>query len=144
VSGPSTSPGRACRTCLALALLVSLGVKLLALAILVVLMSAPAVAQVAPPPAKGDRDAVQHGAQPNPGEVRPGNRQGDAPSAAAGDLVTRAGRRVFGLPVAAALVVAGVIVALVVVAGIVIPGASRRRRARGGGTYGGPDRRPPR
>ena len=64
----------ACRTCLALALLHSLGVKLLAHVILVVLMSVPAVAQVAPPPAKSDRDAVQHGAQPNSGEVRPGVR----------------------------------------------------------------------
>jgi hypothetical protein len=53
------------------------------------LASAPAIAQIVPPPAKGKGEAVEHGAQPNPGEVRPGNAAGDAPSAAAGDLVTR-------------------------------------------------------
>ena len=74
----------------------------------------------------------------NPGEVRPGNAAGDAPSAAAGDLVTRQERRVLGLPVTTALVLAGVVVTLLVVAGIVIPGARRRDRARGGGTYGRP------
>lgn len=111
---------------------------MLALALLAVpLLLGPAAAQIAPPPAKSDREAVEHGAQPNAGEVRPGNAAGDAPSAAAGDLVTRQPRRVLGLPVTATLVAAGVIVALLAVAGIVIPGASRRRRARGGGTYGG-------
>lgn len=99
------------------------------------LLVGPAAAQVVPPPAKSDKEAVQHGAQPNPGEVRPGNRDGDAPSAAAGDLVARQGRRVLGLPITTALVLAGLVVALLVVAGVVIPGASRRRRARGGGTY---------
>jgi hypothetical protein len=99
------------------------------------LLIGPAAAQVAPPPAKSDREAVQHGTQPNAGEVRPGSPDGDAPSAAAGDLVTRQERRILGLPITAALVVAGLVVALLVVAGVVIPGASRRRRARGGGTY---------
>jgi hypothetical protein len=117
-------------------LLHSPGVKLLALTVMTVLLAAPAGAQVVPPAAKSDRDAVQHGAQPNANEVRPGNREGDAPSAASGDLVTKPGRRVLGLPITAALLIAGLLVALVVVAGIVIPGASRRRRARGGGTYG--------
>jgi hypothetical protein len=98
----------------------------------------PAAAQLVPPPAKSDRKPVEHGAQPNAGEVRPGNPEGDAPSAAAGDLVTRPGRRILGLPVSTALVVAGVLVALLIVAGVVIPGASRRHRARGGGTYGRP------
>ena len=98
----------------------------------------PAIAQIVPPPAKGKGEAVEHGTQPNPGEVRPGNAAGDAPSAAAGDLVTRQERRVLGLPVTTALVLAGVVVALLVVAGIVIPGARRRDRARGGGTYGRP------
>lgn len=99
------------------------------------LLIGPAAAQVAPPPAKSDREPVQHGTQPNPGELRPGNADGDAPSAAAGDLVTRQERRILGLPITAALVVAGLVVALLVVAGVVIPGANRRRRARGGGTY---------
>ncbi|HEV8583905.1 MAG TPA: hypothetical protein VGT02_02940 [Methylomirabilota bacterium] len=84
-----------------------------------------------------DEGVVQRGAQPNPGEVRPGNRDGDAPSAAAGELVPRQARRILGLPVNAALVVAGVLVALALVAGVVIPSARRRDRARGGGTYGG-------
>jgi len=100
------------------------------------LLFGPAVAQMAPPPAKGDREPVQHGAQPNPGEVRPGTPAGDAPSAAAGDLVTRQERRILGLPVTTALVLAGLVVVLLVVAGVVIPSASRRNRARGGGTYG--------
>jgi hypothetical protein len=122
-------------------LLCSAGVKILALTLLTVLLTAPAGAQMVPPPAKSDRDAVQHGAQPNSSEVRPGNREGDAPSAATGDLVTKPGRRVLGIPVTAALLIAGLLLALVVVAGIVIPGASRRRRARGGGTYGESARR---
>jgi hypothetical protein len=109
---------------------------LLALATLPLLLG-PAAAQIAPPPAKSGGEAVQHGTQPNAGEVRPGNADGDAPSAAAGDLVARQPHRVLGLPVTTALVVAGVVIALLVVAGIVIPGATRRRRARGGGTYGG-------
>src|SRR5947208_9565515 len=96
----------------------------------------PAVAQVIPPPAKSDGKPVEHGAQPNAGEVRPGNAEGDAPSAAAGDLVTRQERRILGLPITTALVLAGLVVALLVVAGVVIPGANRRNRARGGGTYG--------
>ena len=117
---------------------------MLAVAILTILLATPAVAQVAPPSAKSDREAVQHGAQPNASEVRPGSREGDAPSAATGDLVTKPGRRVLGLPVTAVLLIAGLLIVLVVVAGVVIPGASRRRRARGGGTYGDPERRAPR
>ena len=108
------------------------------LALAVVLLAQPLAAQVVPPPAKSDRDAVQHGAQPNPEEVRPGSRDGDAPSAAAGDLVAKPARRILGLPLTTALVVAGVLLALLVVAGVVIPQASRRRRARGGGTYDRP------
>jgi hypothetical protein len=99
------------------------------------LLVGPVAAQVAPPPAKSDREPVQHGAQPNPGEVRPGTPDGDAPSAAAGDLVRKQPQRVLGLPITTALILAGLVVALFVVAGVVIPGASRRRRARGGGTY---------
>jgi hypothetical protein len=105
------------------------------LVVVAVLIAAPVAAQVVPAPEKSDGRAVQHGAQPNPDEVRAGNRDGDAPSAAAGDLRTRPGRRVFGLPITTVLVVAGLLVALVIVAGAVIPGAGRRRRAQGGGTY---------
>jgi hypothetical protein len=91
------------------------------------------------PGAAGPKDSgvVQRGGQPNPAEVRPGNRDGDAPSAAAGDLVTRPGRRILGLPVDAALLIAGALVVLALLAGVVIPGARRRDTARGGGTYGG-------
>jgi hypothetical protein len=110
--------------------------RIVMLALTAVLVAAPAGAQVVPPPAKSDRDAVQHGAQPNPSEVRPGNRDGDTPSAAAGDLVARPARRILGLPVTTVLVLAGALVALAIVAGLVIPSASRRRRARGGGAYG--------
>jgi len=115
----------------------SVGMKAALLALVTLpLLFGPAVAQMAPPPAKGDREPVQHGAQPNPGEVRPGTAAGDAPSAAAGDLVTRQERRILGLPITTALVLAGLVVVLLVVAGVVIPSASRRNRARGGGTYG--------
>ena len=88
-----------------------------------------------------DSGVVQRGTQPNPAEVRPGNREGDAPSAAAGELVTRQGRRILGLPIDAALIIAGVIIVLALIAGLLIPGARRRDRARGGGTYGGDGRR---
>src|SRR5262245_15094076 len=55
--------------------------------------SAPAQAEVG--------SAPQQGAQPNP-EVRPGNRDGDAPSASAGTLARRnVERRILGLPVGA-------------------------------------------
>jgi len=108
------------------------------LALVAVLFAQPLSAQVVPPPAKSDREAVQHGAQPNPQEVRPGSRDGDAPSAAAGDLVERPGLRVLGLPIATVLLVAAVVLALLAIAGVVIPEATRRRRARGGGTYGRP------
>jgi hypothetical protein len=78
---------------------------------------------------------VQHGAQPNAGEVRPGTRDGDYPSASAGELRTREAQRIFGLPVTTALVIAAAIIAIVAIAGFVVP-ESRRRRARGNGTYG--------
>ena len=112
--------------------------KVIGLVLAISLFAPPLAAQVVPPPAKNDRDAVQHGAQPNPSEVRPGNRDGDAPSAAAGDVVTRPARRILGLPITTALLIAGAVLALVAVAGFVIPEAGRRRRARGGGTYGRP------
>ena len=81
--------------------------------------------------------AVQHGAQPNAGEVRAGSRDGDQPSASAGELRPREARRIFGLPVTAALIIAAAIIAIVAIAGFVVP-ESRRRRARGNGTYGRP------
>jgi hypothetical protein len=81
---------------------------------------------------------VQRGQQPNAAEVRPGTRDGDAPSASAGTVVPRSGQRVFGLPVTAALLIGAVLVILFVMAGIVIPAARRRERPRGGGTYGRP------
>jgi hypothetical protein len=125
-----------------------------ALAVLIVLAVAnPVVAQDRPaagmnreqnaPGAAGPKDSgvVQRGAQPNPAEVRPGNRDGDAPSAAAGELLPRPARRILGLPVDAALIIAGLLVVLALFAGVVIPGARRRDRARGGGTYGGDGRR---
>jgi len=116
-------------------------------------VAAPAVAQYRPaagmnreqnaPGAAGGKDSgvVQRGTQPSPAEVRPGNRDGDAPSSAAGELVTRPGMRILGLPVDAALIIAGVVIVLAVIAGLVIPGTRRRDRARGGGTYGGDGRR---
>jgi hypothetical protein len=80
---------------------------------------------------------VQRGQQPNAAEVRPGNRDGDAPSASAGNVVTRSETRIFGLPVTAAMLLGAVVLTLLVVAGVAIPAARRRDRARGGGTYGG-------
>ena len=97
----------------------------------------PTPAPPVAPPAKSDGTPVEHGSRPDPGAVRPGNEAGDHPSAAAGDLVRReTPRRVFGLPVNAALVLGGTLIGLLIIAGIVIPGARRRREARGGGTYG--------
>jgi hypothetical protein len=82
--------------------------------------------------------AVQHGAQPNPEEVRPASPDGDAPSAAAGDLRSRQERRILGLPVSAALLIGGALVVLLLAAGVVLPRARRRERAQGGGTFGRP------
>ena len=82
-----------------------------------------------------DEGVVQRGSQPNAGEVRPGSRDGDQPSASAGELQPRTAQRIFGLPMTAALVIAAVIIAIVALAGFVVP-ARRRSQARGGGTYG--------
>lgn len=109
--------------------------------LIALLLTTPVAAQMAPPAAKSDRKAVEHGAQPNDSEVRPGNRDGDAPSAAAGDLLKKPGRRLLGLPISAVLVIGGLLVGLVIVAGVVVPAANRRRQARGGGTYGGSQQR---
>jgi hypothetical protein len=87
-------------------------------------------------PALVPAQAVQHGAQPNPQEVRPGSPEGDSPSTAVGTLERdTVERRILGLPVNALLVIGGVLVVLLVVGGIVIPRARRRSQARGGGTY---------
>ena len=123
----------------------------LALAVaLVVAVAAPVGAQDRPaagvnreqgvPGSAGPKSdgVVQRGQQPNAAEVRPGNRDGDAPSASAGDVVRRPAQRIFGLPVTAALLLGTVLIALVVVAGVIIPSARRRERPRGGGTYGRP------
>ena len=83
-----------------------------------------------------DEGVVQRGSQPNPGEVRPATRDGDAPSASAGELRQRDVQRIFGLPVTTALIIAGVIIAIVALAGFIVP--ESRRRARGNGTYGRP------
>jgi len=99
----------------------------------------PTDSRLAPPPAKSDNRPVQHGARPNPEEVRPGSPQGDAPSAAVGTLERdRVERRVLGLPVTAVLVIGAALVAILALAGVVIPRARRRDRARGGGSYGRP------
>jgi|SRR5687767_13287643 hypothetical protein len=98
-------------------------------------------AQYATPPsplpsaAKTDKAPVEHGSRPDPGAVRPGNADGDQPSAAVGELVRDArDRRILGLPVNAALVIGGALVVLFVLAGV-IPARRRRQRARGNGTY---------
>ena len=103
--------------------------RFVVLALIGVLMGSPVAAQ---PTGSGDRGAVQHGAQPNADEVRPGNRDGDMPSASAGDLVRNPARRILGLPVTAVLGIAAMLLGLVVVAAV-MPRA-RRRRAQGGGT----------
>jgi hypothetical protein len=82
-----------------------------------------------------DEGVVQRGSQPNAGEVRPGNAEGDSPSASAGTLRQEQTRRIFGLPVTSALFIAAVLVILLAIAGFVVPSA-RRRAARGNGSYG--------
>ena len=63
--------------------------------------------------AKPGGGAAQRGSEPNAGEVRPGNSEGNAPSASAGTLLRGpVERRILGLPVTAAIVIGGVIVAL--------------------------------
>jgi hypothetical protein len=114
------------------------------LAVVVALLAAAALAHAEPSsPAAGTKleqnapgsgvsqprdGAAQRGSEPNAGEVRPGNRDGNAPSASAGTLLRGpVERRIFGLPVTAAIVIGGVIVALAL-AGSAIQ--RRRRDAR--------------
>jgi hypothetical protein len=75
--------------------------------------------------------AAQRGSEPNAGEVRPGNREGNAPSASAGTLLRGpVERRILGLPVTAAIVIVGVIVALALAVFAIQRGrrAGQRRR----------------
>jgi hypothetical protein len=120
----------------------------LALALGIAVVAGPAAAQDRPaaglnreqgaPGSAGPGDGVvQRGQQPNAAEVRPGNRDGDAPSASAGTVVPRPERRLFGLPLTTVMLLGALLIALFAAAGIVIPAARRRDRARGGGTYGG-------
>ena len=121
--------------------------KTLRLLILLLLVPALALAQAAgenrqtgTPGSAGPKDdgsVVQRSSQPDPGDVRPGNRDGDNPSAAAGELVRKpVDHRILGLPVTAALLLGAIVVVMLVIAGIVIPETRRRARARGNGTYG--------
>ena len=83
---------------------------------------------VVPEPRGG---VAQRGSEPNAGEVRPGNRDGNAPSASAGTLLRDpVERRIFGLPVTAAIVIGGAIVALAL-AGFAIQRGRREGRAQG-------------
>jgi hypothetical protein len=77
------------------------------------------------------------GTGPGGQEIRPGSRDGDAPSASAGRIAQEpVERRILGLPASAALVIAAVILGIVALAGLVLPRARRGARARGNGTYG--------
>jgi hypothetical protein len=115
---------------------------LIAVALLAV-VPALAHAQDARRPAPEQSSEPNYGTAPAPGtgpggqEVRPGSRDGDAPSASAGQVARDPlQRRILGLPVTAALVIAAVILGIVALAGLVVPRARRRARARGNGTYG--------
>lgn len=80
------------------------------------------------------RDA---GTGPGGQEVRPGNPDGNAPSASAGRIAREpVERRIFGMPITAVLVISAVLFGLLALAGFVVPGARRRARARSNGTYG--------
>ena len=102
--------------------------SLLAVVVTLLVAAALAYAESSPPGstiAKPDGGAAQRGSEPNAGEVRAGNRDGNAPSASAGTLLrSPVERRIFGLPVTAAIVIGGGIAALAL-AGFAI---ERRRR----------------
>jgi hypothetical protein len=72
--------------------------------------------------------AAQRGSEPNAGEVRPGNRDGNAPSASAGtQLRGPAEHGIFGLPVTAVIVIGGVMVAFAL-AGFAVQRGGRAAR----------------
>lgn len=74
---------------------------------------------------------LQHGAQPNPQEVRPGSAEGDQPSASAGRLIREdRARRILGLPVGTAILLGAILLVLVVVGGVLGLGARRRPEPR--------------
>ena len=109
---------------------------------LLVLVPALAQAQETKRPAAERSSEPNYGTAPDAStgprgqEVRPGNRDGDAPSASAGRVARDpVQRRIFGLPVTAVLVIAAVILGVVALAGLIVPSARRRSRARGNGTY---------
>ena len=79
---------------------------------------------------------VQRGGQPHAGEVRPGNRDGDQPSASAGE-VRQQTRQIFGLPITTAVILAALAIVIIALAGFILP-TRRRDKARGNGTYGSP------
>jgi hypothetical protein len=117
--------------------------RLLAVTSLALLVLTPMLggAQEDKRPAAQQGSAPNYGTSPDAGtgpagqEVRPGNRDGDAPSASAGRLTSDpVQRRIFGLPTTAVLVIGAVLLGLLAIAGFVLPAA--RRRARGNGTYG--------
>jgi hypothetical protein len=128
---------------LALLLTLSWGCTMSSLLVVALLVLAPLAVEAQSPGTgsgqKSDGSAIQHGAQPDPGAVRPGTREGDAPSASAGTLVRDpVERRILGLPVTAAMTIAGVLIVLAIIGAVLIPRSRRRERARGGGTYGPP------
>ncbi len=112
--------------------------QVIAVTVLALLLSPGEVPAQGSPGSAGPKDdgVVQRGSQPNAGEVRPGNRDGDSPSASAGEMRTQEARRIFGLPVTVALIIAAAIITIVALAGFVVPESRRRARARGNGTYG--------
>jgi hypothetical protein len=72
---------------------------------------------------------IQHGAQPNPGEVRPSSPEGNAPSPSAGTLkVDRTLARLLGLPMG--FVVVAAVIAFVLSTGLVVH--ARRPHAQQG------------
>ena len=77
------------------------------------------------------------GTGPGGQEVRPGSRDGDAPSASAGRIAKEpVERRIFGMPITAVLLISAVLLGLLALAGFILPSSRRRARARGNGTYG--------
>jgi hypothetical protein len=99
--------------------------------LLALLVAAPAGGPCQTQPADDSSQArpLQHGAQPNPQDVRPGSADGDQPSASAGRLVRQEkARRILGLPVDTAILLGAVLLVLVVVGGVLGLGARRHPR----------------